>query len=193
MEDTGTQPELVHVLRHTFKPSEALRHSLQNFLTNENAIHRLSIMTLSGIALNGFEVGQYRHDEAILRARQLFERHRQPLQLDAHSGAKRMASGALNIYFAVEDRTSLQALKAETYRKFPDNTVFDDTFDPRFDLFVRIDRKDAVSQGEVNVAGRALINQLRSEKRSLYQVAPEELIGRTESHRAYPSPEEQAS
>jgi len=189
MEATDQHVELVHVLRHSFRPSEQLQSSLEAFTKPGLVRPRFLVKTLSSIALNTVDVANYHHDLSIKRSIQSFERHHQPVQLGRDLAAHRMGDGALKILLSIENYADLTDLTKETAVQLPEGVLLDDGEDPRFNLFVRIDQAHAINYEEIVQPGTALIKQLRNGQRNLYTVIPETITGRDEQrviHRAIP-------
>ena len=189
MEDTDQHVELVHVLRHSFRPSDRLQTSLEAFTKPGLARPRFLVKTLSAIALNTIDAANYHYDLPIKRAIHSFEQHHQPLQLGRDLAARRMADGTLNILFSAENRAHLKDFAKETMVQLPEGVPLDDGENPRFDLYVGIDQAHAIDFEEIVRPGTALIKGLRSGLRNLYTVIPETMTSRDEQrviHRAIP-------
>ena len=180
MEATDQHVELVHVLRHSFRPSEQLKTSLEAFTKPGLVRPRFLVKTLSAIALNTVDVANYHYDLPIKRAIQSFEQHHQPIQLGRDLAARRMADGTLNILFAADNRDHLRDLTKETMVQLPEGVPLDDGENPRFDLYVGIDQAHAIDFEEVVRPGATLIKSLRSGLRNLYTVVPETMTSRDE-------------
>jgi hypothetical protein len=193
MKDARSSTELVHVLRHSFRPSEKLQTSLEKFTKQGLTRPRFLIKTLSAIALNTLDVSNSYHDVAIKGAIEKFEQYRDPIQIGYPLAAQRMADGALKIFLSSQNHKDIVDLTSKTHDKLPSGVLLDDNEDDRFDLFVHIDASHALSQDRIITPGLQLRDELRGDRAYLYKMTTNSIAGRDELRVMPIPPYEEAS
>lgn len=186
MEEPSQSVELVHVLRHSFRPSEQLQSSLEAFIKPGSVRPRFLIKTLSSIALTPQFGDSHAYNPATRRAVRAFEVHNQPIQLGSKLGARRIGDGALRLFFNAENNEEITNLIHETLDELGMGTIVDDVDSAAASLFVQIDSTKAIGKDELAKPGIALRNQLNSDNKHLFKVVPDLLLGRDEQ-RTIPS------
>lgn len=204
MEDTTREIKLVHVLRHTFRPSPELANALDGFTIPGNERPRFLIKTLASLVIDSTK----NYSLGLHEAKQAVERDTvTDIQLGPHLAAQRMASGALKILMRIDDTPDergkdqnwLQylAMINRTKAYVPDANLEKDIEAKSHTFYTLIPSTQAISQSELKNPGLALLTGLRSEsRRRLYSLRLDSL-SETNEERAilpdYDQPLEQAS
>ncbi|MES2631308.1 MAG: hypothetical protein V4611_05120 [Patescibacteria group bacterium] len=204
MEDTRQSIELVHVLRHSLRPSPELEKALNTFVKPGLEQPRFSVRMLSSFVLDS----STNHSSGIYRARQDIERgNTVDFELGPHLAAQRLAGGALKILMRIDDSIdrfgrdvngiSYLKMMEDTRARIPEARIEKDIDSRNFTFFAIIPGSHALSDGEIKEPGVALLRGLKSEStKGLYQASLDGILGTNEERLVMPEyeqPLEQAS
>ncbi len=141
MEDTGYSLELVHVLRHTFRPSQQLEELLIESLPPGPVGSRsfFEIKSLSAIALNAYKTANYEYTKQIIAANKALEANKgRAFDLIPDVEIRKIGEKTLDILMGVYDRRGMYDLTHATRLRLPEAASLKSAADPRYSLFARI-------------------------------------------------------
>lgn len=152
MEDTGRNIELVHVLRHSYRPSHVLEEILEGSVQPraERPRSLASIRSLSMIAFNAMDVANMKHANAIFKARQFVDTQtNQWFRLGEYIEVKKAGEKALAILMSVvnDDGSTNEGNLPSKYTQFTDavnerlsdGISLRDPGDPQYSLYARLE------------------------------------------------------
>ena len=109
MEVSRKRIELVHVMPFTFRPDERLQGALQEFIQPGPMKPRFLFKTMSSLAIDATHQDDPEVRRALFNARQDVDRRPFELPLMSTLIGQRLASGALRLYFGIENDRELRA------------------------------------------------------------------------------------
>ena len=181
MADTAEPQTLVHVLRHSFRPSEQLTHSLQEFIPPESEhLHSSIIMkSLAKVALDSHRYWQHEFAPALIEAEKDVIRNRNlsiPIQSDIR--VLKLTDTALKIVLRTNDTRSMYLLHRALKNRVPEGTSL--PLNPTAVFLVTADLKSTVPFDDLRIKDaeeqyRELSSHVESQK--LMNIFPEGLTG----------------
>jgi hypothetical protein len=141
MEDSRHVPEMVHVLRHSFRPSEQLGKALEKFLPPESKRppSLIEIKSLGMLALDAYLHADYTYTLQLIEARRVVEKsQRQPLAVIADIETRNVNENSIYILMGVQDSLAIDDLCQNTKNLLPDALSMRNNVDPKFSVFARI-------------------------------------------------------
>jgi hypothetical protein len=141
MEIPQHAPELVHVLRHSFRPSEQLGRALSNFLPLESKrpTSFLEIKSLGMLALDAFSHASHAYTMQLIEARKAVEKSQgQSLAVIPDIEIRNVNENCIDILMGVQNRPAMYVLSRNTKHLLPEAISMRDNADPKFSVFARI-------------------------------------------------------
>jgi len=178
MEDTTREIELVHVLRHSFRPSETFEAALGAFVKPGLEQPRFLIKSIASLAMR--DDRQYSGN--IFAARQEIERSKLlDFQIGPKLAVRDLGEGALRLLFQLDDTRNeagqetnmlnYLAMVNRTSQHLPSAHKERDLEDTKFNFYTVIGPKYAIPMDEIKEPGLALLAGLQSPTtKSMYRV-----------------------
>jgi len=141
MEESRQVPELVHVLRHSFRPSDQLGLALENFRPPESRrpVSPLEIKSLGMLALDGYSHANYAYSEQLIDARRAVEKSQgRSFTLTPEIEIRHVNENAIDILMGVEDKMAMFMLMRTTKNFLPEAIPLRDNVNRKFAVFTRI-------------------------------------------------------
>jgi hypothetical protein len=148
MEAASTSFDLVHVLRHSSRPSEQLGSALEIFYPPESQRNRsfVDIKTLGKITLDAYKHAQFDYSLDLIEARKAVEQHRgQSLEISPAVDIRRIGSKTIDVLLGLQDNRALYALNKQTLDFLPEGIEAYDAVDLKYSLFARIHSSIAIT------------------------------------------------
>ncbi len=186
MEDARNDLELVHVLRHSFRPSQPLAESIETFIKPGKKLPRLSLYGTKEVAVDLVKYNNfvYKHDEDALRNE--FKQHTEAVYIDPIMHFRLIGSNALRMAFIpTPESTPIFNKMIDTLDEMP-NILPPFNTTPRYFMYIDIPTTHLVSSEEWNARYHDLRKALASRIRSMYLVRPEDIIGQDGKRRVIP-------
>lgn len=181
MEDTRPSLELVHVLRHTFRPSDQLEEALEQFLPPDSkrpAAH-LEIRSLGSIALNVMNSAPSAYSLRLIDARKGFEKNRnQSFEILPRIKARQVGEKTLDILMGVHRDLSLDMLMQATRQRLPEGVQMKDPSDRSLSVYARIQSSVPIDDTfQVEATGRFVRTYRSLGPPHLFNIIPEGIAG----------------
>jgi hypothetical protein len=181
MSDTAKPQTLVHVLRHSFRPSEQLTHSLQEFIPpqSEHLQSSVTIKSLAKVALDSHRYRQHEFSLALIEAEKDVIRNRNisiPILEDMR--VLKLTDTALKIVLRTNDIRSMYRLHRALKNRVPEDTSL--PRNPNAVFLVTADLKSTVPFDDFRIKdAEAQYHELYTHKESekLMNIFPEGLTG----------------
>ena len=141
MEDSRQVPELVHVLRHSFRPSEQLGRTLEKFIPPESKRPSsfVEIKSLGALALDGYLHGSHAYTLNLIEARRAIERSQgKSLEIIPDIEVKVVNDYTVDVLMGVQSKLAMYLLNRTTKRFLPDAVSLRDEADMKFSVFARM-------------------------------------------------------
>lgn len=167
----------VHVLRHSFRPSEQLADSLQGFFGSDTPYQSLSLLSSRYTLLDPVDVALSLHDEAIKRAEHEFNQELPTVPLDYQVGYRMMGEQAMRLAFLpaqfsryIAATSHLDALPDIRREPPPESRHY---------LYIDLARQALVNEYQI----KKRLSELRADmadpvRQRLYSVQPGRIVGR---------------
>jgi len=184
MEEPRQVPDLVHVLRHSFRPSDTLGNTLENFLPPESK--RLSssmeIKSLGMLALDGYLHANYKYSSQLIEARKAIEKSQnQSMAIIPDIKIRRVSDEVIDVLMGVENRMAMYLLTRTTRDSFTEAIPLRDKADTKFSVYARI-RSSVPITDDFQHQAVEQYNEAYQEyaPRHLMNIVPEGIIGKTQ-------------
>ena len=142
MEEPRQVPELVHVLRHSFRPSEQLGRALELFVPLESRRLQSSpeIKSLAMLALDGYSHANHAYTTDLIKARKAIENSpMRSFEITPDIDIRNINENNIDILLGVQNKLALYTLTRLTKNIFKTEASSGrDPADPMFSVFVRI-------------------------------------------------------
>jgi len=141
MEEPRQVPELVHVLRHSFRPSEQLGRSLELFLPPESKkpANFLQIKSLSIIAIDAYMHASYQYSNALIEARkQIDKSQNRSLEITQDVELRQVGEKSVDVLLGVRNKIALGAISLATTKFLSGGVLMRDHADKKYSVFARI-------------------------------------------------------
>jgi len=153
MEDAAKPLTLVHVLRHSFQPSEQLATSLKEFIPHESE-HFQSSVTIASLAMIALDSSRFRQQEFLLplrEAKKEVERNRN-VSIPILHGLKirQYSTNVLSVVLRTGDVRSMYLMHNALFDKVPEGTSLPDNPNAKFLVTAHI--KSTVPYDQIQVA-----------------------------------------
>lgn len=177
----------VHVLRHSFRPSEALAENLRAFTNTKPGYPtpRFVFSSVYGATINSEDYVDPRYAEKINGLSENFQRKVGQVGFKsvaysfktAKAGPNNPAANSFNLLFTLDDESMAAfAHPVDELGTFKDVLTRSPQQDSRF-LMLRITEQQLASEGTVAGAWRKLRNSIEDDSTGLYTVYPDGLTG----------------
>lgn len=177
MEDTPREIKEVHVLRHSFRPSQSFAVAIENFMEPGSTLPRLLLYGTKEVAVNvlDYHGGMFRKNENDIN-RQL-EAIREPIYINSEMHFKQMGHSALRIGFlpAKDSEPAFQTALA-ALDEIP-SLLPPFTRSLRYFMYTDIPAKDLLSLDKIEERFNNLKKLVEGEARELYTVKPDKITG----------------
>jgi hypothetical protein len=150
----ATKPQtLVHVLRHSFRPSEQLAHSLQEFILPKSELHQNSILirSMAMVALDARRHHQHEFTVPLIEARKEVDRNQNisiPITRDIK--VRKLSEEVLSILLRTDDKKLMYQLHRSLKNRVPEGTSLPEN--PNAKFFVAADLKSTIPFDERRIA-----------------------------------------
>ena len=181
MEAPRHVPKLVHVLRHSFRPSEQLGAALENFLPPESKRlpSSLEIKSLGMLALDAYSHASHAYAVQLIEARKLVEKsHGQSWAVIPDIEIRNINENSIDILMGVQNKPAMYILSRNIKRLLPEAVSLRDNVDMKFSVFARINSSVPISaefQAEAAEQYNETYRQLGS--KYLLNIYPEGISG----------------
>lgn len=142
MEDPRQVPALVHVLRHSFRPSDQLEKALENFLPPESKQPSSSfeIKSLSMLALDGYLHANHAYTIKLMEARKAVNTSKgRSLEIIPDIEIRNVNENTIDILMGVQSKLAMYAITRTTANLLKNEAIaVRDEADPKFSVFARI-------------------------------------------------------
>ena len=142
MEDPRQVPALVHVLRHSFRPSDQLEKALENFLPPESKhpTSSFEIKSLSMLALDGYLHGSHAYTLKLMEARKAVNASKgRSLEIIPDIEIRDVNEHTIDILMGVQSKLAMYAITRTTANLLKNEAIaVRDNADPKFSVFARI-------------------------------------------------------
>lgn len=178
MEDTGQELELVHVLRHSFRPSQPLSEAIESFikpglkLPEEPLFYGTKEAAVEQVKYNDFK---YKKEED--EARKAFQAHNRPLYIDPIMHFRQMGSKAVRMAFIPTPESTEAFNEAIDTLDVMPTILRPYSRIPRYFLYIDIPSTHLVQGEEWNARYHDLRKALTSRIRFMYLVRPNDVVG----------------
>lgn len=181
MEDTRSSLELVHVLRHSFRPTEKFGEALEVFTPPESERPRslFAIRSLSMLAIDAVGNANYEYSQQIAAARKALDtKQNLSFEISPDIEVRRVGDKALEIYMGVQNKKELFKLLQATQRYIPEGVPLRDQVSPSYALYTRVNSLAPIPLSFSDEAAEAFMQRYEDEgKKHLFSVLPEGLAG----------------
>lgn len=145
MEDTRTPLELVHVLRHLFRPSAELSTFFESTIPGlQRPRSFITLKSLSSLALDAVDVARSVYSLDMIDARKkVAEYQNSSFDLDDQIEARQIGEKALLLMMGVHDKRELYELLRNTKRSLPHAVELREPVDARFAVFALVHSQQA--------------------------------------------------
>jgi hypothetical protein len=181
MEDPRQVPELVHVLRHSFRPSEQLGKALEFFLPPESKRPNnfLQIKSLGMIAIDAYMHANYKYSNELIEARkQIDKSQNQSLEITPDVDLRQVGDKSVDVLLGVRNKIALGAITLATKKYLPGGILMRDQADKKYAVFARINSSVPITarfQADSLEQYQEAYDQMGS--KHLMNILPEGLIG----------------
>ena len=181
MKNAGDHLELVHVLRHSFRPTQQLGQAIEQFVPPESEYSHSSIhiKSLGKISLDPVLNAQYVYAQQLINARSALETHKgHPLEITPDIKVRKVGETTLTILMGVKNKVALRALTRQTNAYLPGTVSEREDVSPDFSLYTRISSSVPITdafQAEAEEQFRERYEQYNAAH--LFSVIPDGIAG----------------
>ena len=181
MEEPRQVPELVHVLRHSFRPSEQLGRALEFFLPPESKrqTDSLQIKSLGIIAIDAYMHANYEYSNALIEARnQIDKSQNQSLEITHDVELRQVGEKSVDVLLGIRNKIALGALSLATSKYLSGGILMRDNVDKKYSVFARINASVPIDKGfqaDALEQYRETYEQMGS--KHLMNILPQGLVG----------------
>jgi hypothetical protein len=181
MEDTRQDLDLVHVLRHSFRPSTQLAHALEGFIPpgSERSRSFIEIKSLGMIALDAVKHAQYAYSQEIMDAQKTIEANRShSFEVIPEIEVKKIGEKTLHILMGVQEKKLLYHLMRTTRQRIPEGVQLRDPESSEFSMYARIHSSIPITE-EFRAEATERYNEMYQSMsgKHLFSVLPEGITG----------------
>ena len=148
MENSRQVPELVHVLRQSFRPSQQLEKALENFLPPESKrpASFIEIKSLGMLALDAYLHANNAYTLQLIEARKAVEKNqRQSLAVIPDIEMRDVNENCIDILMGVQNRPAMYVLDRNIRQLLPEAISIRDDAEAKFSVFARINSSVPIS------------------------------------------------
>jgi hypothetical protein len=181
MEDAAKPQTLVHVLRHSFQPSEQLATSLEEFIPHESE-HFQSSVTIASLAMIALDSYRFRQQEFLLPLREAkkdIERNRN-VSIPILRGLKirQYTANVLSVVLRTGDVRSMYLMHNALLDKVPEGTSLPDNPNAKFLVTAHIKSTVPFDQTQVAEAEEQFLDTFGNQQSNkLFSINPDTITG----------------
>jgi len=181
MEEPRQVPELVHVLRHSFRPSEQLGRALEFFLPPESKrpADFLQIKSLGMIAIDAYMHANYKYSNELIKARKkIDESQNRSLEMTPDVELRQVGEKSVDVLLGVRNKIALGAITLATKKYLPGGILMRDEADKKYSVFARINSSVPIKasfQADALEQYQETYDQIGS--KHLMNILPQGLVG----------------
>lgn len=168
----------VHVLRHTFRPSQPFEEAIEQFVEPGKTLPRFLLSGTKEVGLDSVEYHDLVYKGREDKARNEFQKLTEPIYIDPVMFYKFIGSSALRLAFIPTAQSQPAFNEAlETLNGVPNILPpFEKT--PRYFMYIDVPTTPETTQENVHEKYVALRKALASKTRLIYSVLPEDITGK---------------